>query len=237
MNHYPHHIGDFNAATRHLTRVERSLYRDLMELYYDTESPLPATDFDRLARRVLADSDEEKAALRDVLNEFFERDGDVYRNTRCDAEILIYKGKIDIAIKAGKASALARAKQTLNKRRTPVERPLNERATNQEPLTTNQSLKALSGKPDAINGFKADAIEILNYLNSNAGREFRAVDANLKLIAARLKSGVTPLQVREVIFNKCQQWKSDPKMAEYLRPATLFNSTKFEQYLGELGNG
>lgn len=92
----------------------------------------------------------------------------------------------------------------------------------------------LSGKPDAINGFKTDAVEILNYLNSNAGREFRPVPANLTLIAARLKSGVTPLQCREVIFSKCQQWKADPKMAEYLRPATLFNATKFEQYLGEL---
>lgn len=95
-------------------------------------------------------------------------------------------------------------------------------------------LKALSGNPDAINGFKADSLEILDYLNRNAGRAYRPVDTNLKLIAARLKSGATPLQCREVIFNKCQQWKADPKMAEYLRPATLFNATKFEQYLGEL---
>ena len=29
MNFYQHHIGDFNNATRHLTRLERSIYRDL----------------------------------------------------------------------------------------------------------------------------------------------------------------------------------------------------------------
>ena len=40
MKHYPHHIRDFNQATRHLTRIERSVYRDLMDLYYDTELPL-----------------------------------------------------------------------------------------------------------------------------------------------------------------------------------------------------
>jgi len=47
MNYYPHHIGDFNSATRHLTRIERSVYRDLIELYYDTEAPL-SRDVDKL---------------------------------------------------------------------------------------------------------------------------------------------------------------------------------------------
>ena len=97
--------------------------------------------------------------------------------------------------------------------------------------------KALSGKPDAINGLKADSIEILEYLNRNSGRSFRAVDTNLELIAARLKSGVTPLQCREVVFAKCEEWKSDPVFSKYLRPETIFNRRKFEQYLGELGNG
>lgn len=27
MNHYPHHIGDFNNATRHLTLIEDAIYR------------------------------------------------------------------------------------------------------------------------------------------------------------------------------------------------------------------
>lgn len=57
MNHYPHHIGDFNNATRHLTFVERALYRELLDLYYDTEQPLNP-DFNKLARRVLATSDD-----------------------------------------------------------------------------------------------------------------------------------------------------------------------------------
>lgn len=53
MNHYPHHIGDFNTATMHLTFVERALYRELLDLYYDTEKPLMA-DVGKLARRVRA---------------------------------------------------------------------------------------------------------------------------------------------------------------------------------------
>lgn len=146
MNYYPHHIGDFNNATRHLTRVERSLYRDLIDLYFDTEQPLPADDFDRLARRVLANSDEEKESLRSVLAEFFTLVNGAYHQSRCDEEILKYQGLKSNAVKAGKASAAARS----NKKATPVERPLNKRPTNQEPRTKNQ--EPLNSVPDGTDG-------------------------------------------------------------------------------------
>ena len=51
MHYYSHNIGDFNNSTRHLTRVERSLYRDLIELYYDSEQPLQSVDRAKLARK------------------------------------------------------------------------------------------------------------------------------------------------------------------------------------------
>ncbi len=81
---------------------------------------------------------------------------------------------------------------------------------------------------------KQQAAEILQFLNQRANRQYRPVDTNLKLITARLKSGATPLQCRQVIIRKHREWKDDAKMVEYLRPATLFNATKFEQYVGEL---
>ena len=134
MHHYPHHIGDFNNATRHLTRVERSLYRDLIELYYDAEQPLPADDFDRLARRVMASSEEEKAALRYVLAEFFVLDGDVYRNERCDKEIANYLENVEKKARAGKASAEARKQKG-----TGEQQVLDGCATNQSPISNLQS--------------------------------------------------------------------------------------------------
>jgi hypothetical protein len=97
----------------------------------------------------------------------------------------------------------------------------------------NTKSTTLSGKPDANAEFRKQAIDVLNYLNENTGRAYRPVDSNLGLIIARLKSGASALQCREVVFNKCTDWLTDPKMSEYLRPATLFNATKFEQYLGE----
>jgi len=129
MNHYPHHIGDFNNATRHLTRVERSLYRDLLDLYYDTETPLPAGDIHRLARRVCCEQ-ADIPALETVLNEFFALDGDVYRHERCDKEIARYHSQISTARKAGQASAQRRS----NARSTAVEVPLHQPEPEPEPI-------------------------------------------------------------------------------------------------------
>lgn len=137
MNHYPHHIGDFNNATRHLTRVERALYRDMLELYYDTEQPLNS-DVSKIARRVLASSEEEKHALNMVLEEFFVLMDDGWHNSRCDAEIAKYQGQIEQASRAGKASAAKR----FNKRSTTVEQPFNQPEPEPEPKKKSASPRA-----------------------------------------------------------------------------------------------
>lgn len=81
---------------------------------------------------------------------------------------------------------------------------------------------------------KAQAIEILDFLNQKTAKAYRPVSSNLKLIMACLRSGATTAQCRQVIAKKYRQWGDDAHMAEYLRPATLFNPVKFEQYVGEL---
>lgn len=131
MNYYQHHIGDFNNATRHLTRVERVLYRDLIELYYDTEKPI-TSDLDYLARRIIATTEEDKNALNVVLSEFFTLESDGYHNSRCDIEIEKYQSNSKAKRKAGKASAAKRQQNS-----TGVEHVNNKCATNQEPVTTN----------------------------------------------------------------------------------------------------
>lgn len=154
MHYYPHNIPDFNNGTRHLTRVERSVYRDAIEMYYDTESPLPSDDFDRLARLLLCRSEEEKGALQLVLDDFFElRDG-AYHHERCDSEIEKYRSSIEAKAKAGKASANARRRkkeeqnETLDgtddeQNSTDDEQALNGCSTDEQ-LTKNQELRSNS---------------------------------------------------------------------------------------------
>lgn len=89
------------------------------------------------------------------------------------------------------------------------------------------------GNNNASN-IKSDAIEVLLFLNAKSGKKFRPVEANLKLIRARLLSGISPGDLKAIIAFKVRQW-ADGDMFKYLRPETLFNATKCEQYLGEIG--
>jgi uncharacterized protein YdaU (DUF1376 family) len=83
------------------------LYRELLDLYYDTEQPLNP-DFDKLARRVLATTDELRAVLQGLLDEFFTLQDDGWHNERCDIELAAYLKKQEQQSLAGKASAAKR---------------------------------------------------------------------------------------------------------------------------------
>ncbi len=105
----------------------------------------------------------------------------------------------------------------------------------------------LSGKPDANppadkkpepqkpNEHAEAAKRVLAFLNEKTGRRYEAKGVNLKFVVARLREGATEIECRQVIAKKTREWQSNPSMAEYLRPKTLFNETNFAQYKGELG--
>ncbi len=78
--------------------------------------------------------------------------------------------------------------------------------------------------------------KVIDYLNDRAGTSYRVKhpSANSKLILSRRDEDKATLQeFYDVIDKKSVQWKDDNKMSIYLRPATLFNKTKFQNYLGE----
>ena len=159
MKHYPHHIGDFDRATRHLTRIERSVYRDLLDMYYDSEQRLPL-DVPMICRKIIARSNEEITAVQQVLDEFFNETESGYWHERCEAEIEAYRGNCSQRAQAGKASAAKKAaakERALNSRSTDVQQPLspvatesNGESTNQEPRTKNQDIE-----PSVLVGAKA----------------------------------------------------------------------------------
>lgn len=103
-----------------------------------------------------------------------------------------------------------------------------------------QEINTLSGKPDDTGkpdsakkpNFNSEANEILAYLNTVSGSSFEPVPANINLIVARIKEGATVSSIKAVIDRKNKEW-ANGDMRKYLRPATLFNATKFAQYSGE----
>jgi uncharacterized phage protein (TIGR02220 family) len=89
-----------------------------------------------------------------------------------------------------------------------------------------------------------DVEAVIAFLNEKTGRHYRfreglndtgSLSVNAKMVMARLQSGASVMQCRQVIAMKAREWRTDEKMAKFLRPATLFGKEKFEQYLGELG--
>ena len=85
----------------------------------------------------------------------------------------------------------------------------------------------MSGKPSDV------AKRVIEFLNQKTGKAFQPTATNLKFIIERMKEGYGEDMFRMVIARKIRDWKTDPKMAGYLRPATLFNCEKFNQYAGE----
>lgn len=144
LKYYAHHIGDFDRATRHLSRIERSVYRDLIDLYYDTEQQL-SLEVSVLCRRIIARTNEEATAVEQVLNEFFTQTPTGWYHDRCEEEIEAYRASNSQKSAAGKASAAKRAakrEQAINgiptTVGTSVEQSSNGSATNHEPVTINQ---------------------------------------------------------------------------------------------------
>lgn len=106
----------------------------------------------------------------------------------------------------------------------------DKKRTREEKRREEVKEKNMSGKPD-----DSQAEEVIDYLNEKANRSFQKGAANLKFVKARIEEGATLEQIKAVIDVKVKAWALDPKMAEYLRPETLFNATKFASYVGQLG--
>lgn len=147
MHYYQHHIGDFIKDTSFLTNEEIGIYLKLIWIYYDSEKPLPNNLFELSMKTNTRDN---LPVLEGLLGMFFTLDEQQlnWHHCRCDKEIEHYKQQLNIASKAGKASA---AKRAMNRNATPVERPLNDGSTgvqptsNQQPVTNNQDKKNKRG--------------------------------------------------------------------------------------------
>ena len=138
MHYYQFHIGDYRAATSHLSNVEDLAYRRLLDMYYDSEAPIP-TDIEWVSRRLRLGSE----VVSNVLNDMFERTENGYVNKRADAEIKAYhafKLKQQTNGKRGGRPKKTQAKPTANPEQTQPE-PKKTLTTNHKPITINQEIK------------------------------------------------------------------------------------------------
>lgn len=191
MHFYEHHIGDYAAATAHLSWDEDMAYTRLLRAYYHFENGIPEADKYRLAR---AATPAQKRATDTVLREFFQLVAGVWHQKRADEEIARY------ADKQRKASASANARWSQSKRNANALRPQCEgnTPTHHTPIP-NQELKAedthQAGSPDGAGEPKRGVCVQASIELRKLG--FRLTPANPDLLAAEAE-GVTVAELVEL---------------------------------------
>jgi uncharacterized protein YdaU (DUF1376 family) len=83
---YAFHPNDYARDTAHLSMIEHGAYRLLLDHYYMSGVPLPASAM-HLHRICRAFADDEQAAVHSVLQQFFTLTDDGWRHERVEAEL------------------------------------------------------------------------------------------------------------------------------------------------------
>ena len=92
MHYYQHNIADYRCDTAHLSLLEHGVYRQLLDMYYLSESPIPR-ETQHVFRRLSARTQDEQSAVEIILNEFFSLSEEGWIHKRCDIEIADYRHK------------------------------------------------------------------------------------------------------------------------------------------------
>lgn len=135
MHYYQFHIGDYRAATAHLSNDEDLAYRRLLDMYYDLEQSIPA-DMNWVSRRIRIEPKVIEAVLRDM---FVSNQDGTWSNPRADIEIAEYHQRHERASRAGRASVERRLQNGL----ADFQHDLSdvEPTNNHKPITINQEPK------------------------------------------------------------------------------------------------
>lgn len=131
MHYYQFSIGDYRAATAHLTNEEDLAYRRLLDMYYDTEQKIPL-DTQWVSRRLRVDSH----VVRDVLNDMFVQHEDGWFHARCEDVIQQYHAMAEKNRANGRLGG--RKKNPVGNPLETDSQPIAKATINQEPITNNQ---------------------------------------------------------------------------------------------------
>ena len=153
MHYYQFHIGDYRSATAHLTNEQDLAYRRLLDMYYDTESPIP-NDPQNIARKLRVSIEDLHVALTD----FFTPTDDGWTHHRCEKEVASYRKMSDGGRKGaakrwhgdgieGVIAPLSPPQPTPNANHKPITN--NHKPTTKENILTSGSRLPTNWKPDS----------------------------------------------------------------------------------------
>jgi uncharacterized protein YdaU (DUF1376 family) len=241
MHYFQFNIGDYRAATAHLSNEEDLAYRRLLDMYYDTEQKIPL-DTQWVARRLRVGTEVVEAVLADM----FEKQEDGWYHARCEEIIKQYKEFAE----AGKRGA---AKRWGNKGVTPPNGEASSPPTpppmltiNQELITTNDIKVAKAtpdlGKPKSVPSAPIqEIVELYNTILPELPQTIVVNDSRKRAIAARWREVVTAdkldrqggldffrwffemVKTSKFLTGKAKDWKADMDF--------LFNPSKFPRII------
>jgi uncharacterized protein YdaU (DUF1376 family) len=131
MHYFQFNIGDYRAATAHLSNEEDLAYRRLLDMYYDIESKIPL-DTQWVARRIRI----EPEVVCDVLNDMFVKQEDGWFHARCDDVIKQYHAMAEKNRANGRLGG--RKKNPVGNPEDTQTKPSAKATINDKPITNNQ---------------------------------------------------------------------------------------------------
>lgn len=223
----PLYIGDYLADTARLTTEQHGAYL-LLIMDYWRSGKLP--DDDRVLSQICKMPLDAWSNARASIQHYFSIEDGFWVHARIEAEkvsAVENQGKKTNQARKAAEARWAKEKNNAQSNASSNAGAMLEQCPSPSP-SYNKKTTTLSGIPD-----RGSAVQILEHLNTKAGRKYRPVDANVKIIIARLKEFSYEDCIR-VINDRVDKWGADPKMYEYLTPATLFAAANFAKYQGNL---
>lgn len=211
MHYYQFHIGDYISHTIHLSLEEDLAYRRLLDMYYDTEQPIP-NNIPLVSRRLRLGSD----VVQSVLDEFFVASDDGYKNLRADLEIREYHAFIEKQRSNGKLGG--RPKKT---QRKPTANPdQSQKKPNQEPVTINQEPKKIA--TDVACPPDVSKVIWFEFVAHRKSKRAKVTELVLQGIAEQAEIAGWTLEnaLKEVVLRNWQSFKAD-----WVKPETRALST------------
>lgn len=223
MNYYSFHIGDFRSGAINMSRLTRWIYRDMMDVYYDTEKPL-VLDIDKLCHDLGVQGAEERGVVETLLRFKFTKTDQGYVHETCERVIAEYHKKAETAKANGKLGgrppnpkepsgfpdgsdqdAIWQAKKSRSK-------------TNQEPITSKPS-KPKPSSSSGDDGF-AEFWEI--YPHKVGKQAARKAWAKIKVTAELLATILAAVEAQKL----GQAWRRED--GEFIpHPATWLNGGRW----------
>jgi uncharacterized protein YdaU (DUF1376 family) len=207
VNFYKHHLGDYAGATAHLSWDEDMAYTRLLRVYYRKEAPIPHVDRYRLTRAI---SKAQKAAVDAVLQEFFTRDGDLWRQKRCDEEIEAYQAQAATNKRIARERTVGRNGNESSTNRSPVthaeREPKQNHETEPEKRTSPQAARPDAAKDEIWKTGRALLAEMdKDRAGSFLGKLCKDYGQVLVLQAIRDCALAKPVKASEWLVARCQE--------------------------------